>query len=163
MRAWGGLAICASLCGVVASAADEPPKSYEEEVAERAALTAFLASEPMTVLGLVQGPDSSSGDAEMFAKICQSWKMTESDVVEFFKSGHAMPGEEWHHEYDVYPCAYRGSLQVSNRVFEFTLNLGSFAHLRDTAAADDGQWIGCPEPCRHLFPPQVQWSDPADP
>jgi hypothetical protein len=146
----------------VPCAAEEPPKSYEEEVAERAALTAFLRSEPISVTGLVHGSDNSSGDAETFVGVCQSWKMTETDVVEFFKTGHAMPGEECHHGYDVYPCAFRGFLQVSNRVFEFRLNLGSFAHLRDTAAASDGHWIGCPEPCRHLFPRQVRWTDPTD-
>src|SRR5688572_15759194 len=110
MRSRGSIAVGASLCLAVPCAAEEPPKSYEEEVAERAALTAFLRSEPISVIGLVQGSDNSSGDAERFVEVCQSWKMTQMDVVGFFKTGNAMPGEEWHHRS---PSGYSGGQRWS--------------------------------------------------
>ena len=72
--------------------------------------------------------------------------------------GNAIPGEERHYQYSVYPCEYRGTLQLSDRVFEFQLNLASWAHLRDTVSGKD-YLFGCREPCRHLFPPQAQWFD----
>ena len=167
---WGVVAAGAvTLVLIAAGQSDEPAaigNSALDEVfkaeAERAALTDFIRSEPIAVLGLAKGPDNSSSRSDMDLETCQSWKMTEADIAQFFGTGHAMPGEEWHHLYDVYPCAFRGSLQIGNRVFSFTLNMGSFAHIKDLAAEGDGHWFGCELACTHLFPARVRWSDPRD-
>ena len=145
--------------------ADDPESSgesaldeYRQEVAERAALDALFRSEPMLVMGLTKGTANSSASAESYAEVCQSWTMAPQDFVQFFTLGNAISGHERHYTYSVYPCEFRGTLLISNRVFEFRLNLASWAALRD-AVSDVWYTFGCPEPCRHLFPPAAQWFD----
>jgi hypothetical protein len=165
MNYWSGPVGCACLCLTLSSVAAKPETTgesaldgYHREVAERAAWDALFRSEPMLVVGLSKGPASSSASAASYVDVCQSWAMAPGDFVQFFKLGNAIGGEERHYSYSVYPCEYRGTLQVSDRVFEFQLNLASWAALHDTVS-DAWYTFGCREPCRPLFPPTAQWFD----
>jgi hypothetical protein len=126
--------------------------------ADRAALTDLFRREPMVIVNLSRGPIDTRSRDEINLVTCGSWTLAEDDARAFFTLGEFIAGEEKHHMYSVYPCDYRGSLLISNRAFEFAINLGSSAYVRDTVSGSDYDF-GCREPCRHLFPSGVRWSD----
>lgn len=92
-------------------------------------------------------PDVPDG---AFAQACRSWKLTEAQMLNFLARADAISPEELHSSYAVVPCQYSGEISIEGKVYQFSLNAGSFAVIRGTPP-DRVALFGCKNACKDLF------------
>ena len=92
-------------------------------------------------------PDVPDG---AFAQACRSWKLTEAQTLSFLSRASAISPEELHSTYAVVPCQYSGEISIDGKVYQFSLNAGSFAVIRG-ATGERVALFGCRDVCKDLF------------
>ncbi len=92
-------------------------------------------------------PDVPDG---AFAQACRSWKLTEAQTLSFLARATAISPEELHSSYAVVPCQYSGEISINGKVYQFSLNAGSFAVIRG-ATPERVALFGCKDVCKDLF------------
>lgn len=85
-----------------------------------------------------------------FAQACRSWKLTEAQMLSFLSRASAISPEELHSSYAVVPCQYSGEISIDGKVYQFSLNAGSFAVIRGSTP-ERVALFGCKDACKNLF------------
>ena len=85
-----------------------------------------------------------------FARACQSWKLTEAQVLDFFARSTAVIPSELSTSFAVVPCQYSGSISINGEDYTFSINAGAFGVIRGTPP-DQVAVFGCKTECRELF------------
>jgi len=85
-----------------------------------------------------------------FARACESWKLSEAQVLEFFTLATAIIPSELTTTFNVVPCQYSGSIRVNGELYEFSINAGSFGVIRGSPP-DRVAIFGCRTACKELF------------
>ena len=85
-----------------------------------------------------------------FARACESWKLSEAQVLDFFTRATAIIPSELTTSFNVVPCQYSGSISISGEVYNFSINAGSFGVIRG-ATPDNVAIFGCRAACKELF------------
>ena len=134
--------IIAALSAVHALAAPAP---IEED-----ALKAALEQGKVKVSGLERHLGPPKVPDGPFARACQSWKLTEAQVLDFFARSTAVIPSELSTSFAVVPCQYSGSIRVNGELYEFSINAGSFGVIRGSPP-DRVAIFGCRTACKELF------------
>jgi hypothetical protein len=85
-----------------------------------------------------------------FARACESWKLTEAQVLDFFARSTAVIPSELSTSFAVVPCQYSGSISINGERYSFSINAGSFGVIRGTPP-DRVAVFGCKAACKELF------------
>jgi hypothetical protein len=85
-----------------------------------------------------------------FARACESWKLTEDQVLAFFARATAIIPSELSTSFAVVPCQYSGSISINGELYNFSINAGSFGVIRGTPP-DRVAIFGCKAACKDLF------------
>jgi hypothetical protein len=85
-----------------------------------------------------------------FARACESWNLTNAQVLSFFAHATAIVPEELHSTYAVVPCQYSGELTINGEHYTFSINAGAFGVIRGTPP-DRVALFGCKAECKELF------------
>jgi hypothetical protein len=85
-----------------------------------------------------------------FARACESWNLTDAQVLNFFAHASAILPEELHSTYAVVPCQYSGSISINGSLYQFSINAGAFGVIRGTPP-DRVALFGCKTACKELF------------
>ena len=134
--------IIAALSAVHALAAPAP---IEED-----ALKAALEQGKVKVSGLERHLGPPKVPDGPFARACQSWKLTEAQVLDFFARSTAVIPSELSTSFAVVPCQYSGSMSINGATYTFSINAGAFGVIRGTPP-DRVAVFGCKAACRELF------------
>lgn len=135
----------AALVALVATAAISAPVPIEES-----AMKSALEKGAVKVVSLERHLGPPKVPDGPFARACESWNLTDAQVLNFFAHASAILPEELHSTYAVVPCQYSGSISINGVVYEFSINAGSFGVIRGKPP-DQVALFGCKTACRELF------------
>jgi hypothetical protein len=85
-----------------------------------------------------------------FARACESWKLTDDQVLHFFARASAIIPSELSTSFAVVPCQYSGEISINGELYNFSINAGSFGVIRGTPP-DRVAIFGCRAACKDLF------------
>lgn len=83
---------------------------------------------------------------------CQSWTLSKRQVRAFFLAATSISTEDRHSAYGSMPCAYEGTLQSGEFVYEYSINAGLHGYLRELNGSDREFYFGCKVRCTKLTP-----------
>lgn len=92
--------------------------------------------------------DRLTGDEE--AEGCNGFQLSEEVVIEFFKFARILDGQVQYREYDWYPCALEGTLNLEDRLYRWKISPGGKGFIYS-----EGQllvYLGCGKECETIFP-----------
>ncbi len=135
----------AAVAVLVAASAISAPAPIDEK-----AMKSALEKGAVKVVSLERrlGPPKVPDGA--FARACESWKLTEAQVLSFFAHASAIIPSELSTTFAVVPCQYSGSISINGELYDFSINAGSFGVIRGTPP-DRVAIFGCKAACKELF------------
>lgn len=105
----------------------------------------------VVALALNLQPPGASGEDDL-TRTCRSWKLTESDVRQFFVNAVPISQADLHDFYYVLPCEYSGTMKIDGVQYEFAINGGAHGEIRKTFGRGELAMYGCRVRCAKLFP-----------
>ena len=135
----------AVIVALVATAATAAPVPIEES-----AMKSALEKGAVKVVSLERHLGPPKVPDGPFARACESWNLTDAQVLNFFAHATAILPEELHSTYAVVPCQYSGSISINGELFNFSINAGAFGVIRGTPP-DRVALFGCKAACKELF------------
>jgi hypothetical protein len=104
-------------------------------------------------LSLHLQPSAASGE-DGVARACRSWKLTETDVRQFFANAVPISQADLHDLYSVLPCEYSGTFRLDGVQYGFVINGGAHAEVQRMFAPGDRDraMYGCRIRCAKMFP-----------
>jgi hypothetical protein len=108
------------------------PDTVPEPDIDRGKYTRITSDSKIKILSSRKGPDKSSGDGE---PACDTWKLTNQQILTILRSSKEMDGHEFHYMYSVLPCAYHGEVTINGQLATYRVNGGAYTTLifKDTA------------------------------
>jgi hypothetical protein len=135
----------ASIPALIAASAIGAPGPIDET-----AMKAALEKGAVKVVSLERHLGPPKVPDGPFARACESWNLSESQVLEFFKRATSIIPSELTTTFNVVPCQYSGSITINGEPYTFSINAGSFGVIRGTPP-ERVALFGCRAACKELF------------